>query len=186
MPSNRLILCRPLLLQPSIPASGSFPMSRLFISGGQRIGASASASVLPMNIQGWFPLELTGLISLQSRGLSRVFSNTTVQKHQFFSAQSSSGSNSHIHTRRRKFGHTQREVREVRTEVEIRGRQLQAKDGWQHQRLGEARKDPLLGPQRGGKALWHLEFELCPSQLWENPLLMVEAPWFGARGLHTT
>ena len=71
----------------SFPASGSFPVSRLFSSGGQSIGASASASVLPMNIQGWFPLELTGLISLQSKGLSRVFSNTTVQKHQFFSTQ---------------------------------------------------------------------------------------------------
>ena len=68
----------------SFPASGSFPMSRLFTSGDQSIGASASASVLPMNIQGWFPLGLTGLISLLSKGLSRVFSNTTVQKHQFF------------------------------------------------------------------------------------------------------
>ena len=67
----------------SFPASGSFPMSRLFASGGQSIGALASASILPMNIQDWFPLGLTGLISLQSKGLSRVFSNTTVQKHQF-------------------------------------------------------------------------------------------------------
>ena len=66
----------------SFPASGSFPMSWLFASGGQRIGGSGSASVLPMNIQGWFPLGLTGLISLQSKGLSRVFSSTTVQKHQ--------------------------------------------------------------------------------------------------------
>ena len=65
----------------SFPASGSCPMSRLFTSGGQIIGASASASVLPMNIQGWFPLGLTGFISLLSKGLSRVFSNTTVQKH---------------------------------------------------------------------------------------------------------
>ena len=64
----------------SFPASGSFPMSRLFTSGGQSIGASASASVLPMNIQDWFPLGLTGLISLKSKGLSRVFFNTTVQK----------------------------------------------------------------------------------------------------------
>ena len=71
----------------SLSASGSFPMSQLFKSGGQSIGASASASVLPVNIQGWFPLGLTGLISLLSKGLSRVFSNTTVQKHQFFSAQ---------------------------------------------------------------------------------------------------
>ena len=82
----------------SFPASGSFPMSQLFASGGQSIGASASAPVLPMNIQDWFPLGWTGCISLQSKGLSRVFSNTTVQKHQFFSAQSFSQSNSHIHT----------------------------------------------------------------------------------------
>ena len=68
----------------SFPASGSFQMSQLFISGGQRIGVSASASVLPMNTQDWFPLWWTGWISLQSKGLSRVFSNTTVQKHQFF------------------------------------------------------------------------------------------------------
>ena len=71
----------------SFPASGSFPMRQFFTSGGQSIGVSASASVLPMNIQGWFPLGLTGWISLQSKGLSRVFSNTTVQKHQFFGSQ---------------------------------------------------------------------------------------------------
>ena len=71
----------------SFPASGSFPMSQLFASGGQSIGVSTSASVLPMNIQDWFPLGWTGWISLQSKGLSRVFSNTTVQKHQLFSAQ---------------------------------------------------------------------------------------------------
>ena len=71
----------------SFPASGSFLMSWLFASGGQSIGASATATVLPMNIQGWFPLGWTGLISLQSKRLSRVFSNTTVQKHQFFSTQ---------------------------------------------------------------------------------------------------
>ena len=82
----------------SFPASSSFPMSQLSASGGQSIGASASASVLLMNTQGWFPLGLTGLISLLSKGLSRVFSNTTVQKHQFFSAQLSLWSNSHIHT----------------------------------------------------------------------------------------
>ena len=69
------------------PASGSFPMSQFFTSGGQSIRDSASASVLPMNIQDWFPLGLAGLISMQSRELSRIFSNTTVQKHQFFSAQ---------------------------------------------------------------------------------------------------
>ena len=69
------------------PASGSFPVSQFFILGGQSIGVSASASVLPMNIQDWFPLGWAGWISLQSKGLSRVFSNTTVQKHQFFSAQ---------------------------------------------------------------------------------------------------
>ena len=74
----------------SFPASGSFPMSRLFTSGGQSIGASASAAVLSVNIQGWFPLGLTGLISLLSKELSRVFSNTTVQKHHFFSVQPSS------------------------------------------------------------------------------------------------
>ena len=81
----------------SCPASGSFPISQFFTSGGQSIGVSASASVLPMNIQGWFPLGWTGWISLQSKGLSRVFSNTTVQKHQFFSTQLSSESNSHIY-----------------------------------------------------------------------------------------
>ena len=83
----------------SFPASGSFPMSWLFASGDQSIGVSASASVLPMSIQDWFPLGLTGLTSLQSKGLSRVFSNTTVQKHPFFGSQSSSWSNSHICTR---------------------------------------------------------------------------------------
>ena len=80
-PSNNLILCYPLFLLPqSFPASGSFPMSQFFASGGQSIGVSASASVFPMNIQDWFPLGLTGLISLQSKGLSRVSSSTTVQK----------------------------------------------------------------------------------------------------------
>ena len=73
----------------SFPASGSSPMSQLFTSGGQSIRASASASVLPMNIQGWFPLGLTGLISLQSKGLSRVFSSTAIQKHKFFGTQPS-------------------------------------------------------------------------------------------------
>ena len=82
----------------SLPASRSFPMSQLFASGGQSTGVSASASVLPMNTQHWSPLGWTGWISLQSKGLSRVFSNITVQKHQFFSAQPSSQSNSHIHT----------------------------------------------------------------------------------------
>ena len=82
----------------SFPASGSFPISQLFAWGGQSIGVSALASVLPKNTQDWSPLGWTGWISLQSRGLSRVFSNTTVQKHQFFSAQPSSQSNSHIHT----------------------------------------------------------------------------------------
>ena len=82
----------------SFPASGSFQMSQLFASGTQSIGVSASASVLLMNIQDWFPLGWTSWISLQSKGLPKVFSNTTVQKHQFFSAQLSSQSNSHIHT----------------------------------------------------------------------------------------
>ena len=95
MPSNRLTLCSPLLL-PSFSASGPFPMSQFFELGGQSIGASAS--VFPMNIQGWFPLGLTGLISLQFKGLLRVFSRTTVQKNQLFSAQISLWSNSHIHT----------------------------------------------------------------------------------------
>ena len=82
----------------SFPASGSFQISQFFPSGGQSISVSASASVRPMNIQNWFPLGWTGWISLLSRGLSRVFSNTTVQKHQFFGAQPSFRSNSHIHT----------------------------------------------------------------------------------------
>ena len=83
-------------LQPFL-ASGSFPMSQFFASGGQSIRVSASASVLPMNIQDWFPLGWTGWISLQPKGLSRVFSNITVQKHQFFCAQLPLWSNSHIH-----------------------------------------------------------------------------------------
>ena len=88
MPSNHLILCHPLLLLPSIfPSNRSFPVNQFFMSGGQSFGVSASASVFPMNIQDWFPIGLTGWISLQSNGLSRVFFNTTVQKHQFFSAQ---------------------------------------------------------------------------------------------------
>ena len=82
----------------SCPESWSFPMSQLFTSGGQSIGVSASTSVLPMNTQDWSPLRWTGWISLQSKGLSRVFSNSTVQTHQFFSAQLSLWSNSHIHT----------------------------------------------------------------------------------------
>ena len=82
----------------SLPASESFPMSHLFTSGGQSIGVSPLASVLPKNTQDWSPLGWTGWTSLQPKGLSRVFSNTTVQKHQFFSAQLSSQSNSHTHT----------------------------------------------------------------------------------------
>ena len=82
----------------SLPASGSFPMSQLFAWGGQSIGVSASTSVLPMNTQDWSSSEWTGWISLQSKGHSRVLSNTTIQKHQFFSAQLSLYSNSHIHT----------------------------------------------------------------------------------------
>ena len=89
MPSNHLILCRHLLLLPSIfPSIRVFSqMSQLFATGGQRIGVSASTSVLPMNTQDWSPLGWAGWISLQSKGLSRVLSNTTVQKHQFFGAQ---------------------------------------------------------------------------------------------------
>ena len=81
----------------SFPATGSFPMSQFFESGDQNIGASASASVLPMNTQDWSPLGWTGWISLQSKGFSRVFSNTTIQKHQFVSSQPFLWSNSHIH-----------------------------------------------------------------------------------------
>ena len=82
----------------SLPASESFPKSQLFAWGGQNTGVSALASFLPMNTQDWSPLEWSGWILLNSKGLSRVFSNTTVQKHQFFCAQLSSQSNSHIHT----------------------------------------------------------------------------------------
>ena len=95
-PSNHLILCLPYSsCSQSFPESGSFPVSQLFTSAGQSI--EASASVLPVNIQGWFSLGVTGLIFLQSKGLSRVFSSTTVWSHQFFSAQSSLWSNSCIH-----------------------------------------------------------------------------------------
>ena len=88
MSSSHLILCCPLLLLPPIPpTSGSFPMSQLFSWGGQNIGVSSSTSVLPMNIQDCSPLGWTSWVSLQSKGLSRVFSNTTVQKHQFFGTQ---------------------------------------------------------------------------------------------------
>ena len=90
-------LSSPFCLQ-SFPASGSFLMSQLFASSGQSVGASASLLVLPMNIQGCFPLGLTSLISLLFKGLSRVFFNTTVQKHQFFSTQPSLWYDSHIHT----------------------------------------------------------------------------------------
>ena len=91
MLSNHLTICHPLLLcLQSFPASGSFPMRWLLASGGQSIGASASATILPMNIQGWFPLGLTGLISFQSKGLT----TTTIQKHQFFTSQLSLWTNS--------------------------------------------------------------------------------------------
>ena len=104
-PSNRW--CHPNISSSVVPfsshlqpflASGSFVVSHFFTAGGQRIGVSPSISVLPMNLQDWFPLGWTGWISLQSKGLSGVFSNTTVQKHQFFGAQLSSQSNSHIYT----------------------------------------------------------------------------------------
>ena len=98
MPSNYLILYRPLLLLPSIfPSIRVFSNESVLSIGGQSIGVSASASVLPMNIQDWFPLGCTGWISLQSKGLSRVFSNTTVQKHQFFSTQLYSPTFTSIH-----------------------------------------------------------------------------------------
>ena len=99
MPSSHLILCLLFSSCPqSLPASESFPMSQLFTWGGQSTGVSALASFLPKKSQGWSPSEWTGWISLQFKGLARVFSNTTVQKHQFFGAQPSSQSNSHIHT----------------------------------------------------------------------------------------
>ena len=99
MPSNHLVLFRTLLnLIPSFPASGSFPMSHLFTSGGQSTGASASSSVLQRKIQGWFPLGLTFLICLWSKGLTTIFSRTVVQKHQFFGAQPSLWSSSHTGT----------------------------------------------------------------------------------------
>ena len=99
MPSSHLILCRPLLLLPTIPPSIKvFSNESLFAWSGQSTGVSALASFLPKKSQGWSPLEWTSWISLQSKGLSRVFSNTTLQKHQFFGAQPSSQSNSHIHT----------------------------------------------------------------------------------------
>ena len=99
MPSSHLILCHPLLLLPPIPPSIRVfsNQSQLFAWGGQSTGVSALASFLPKKSQGWSPSEWTGWISLQSNGLSRVFSNTTVQKHQFFGDQLSSQSNSHIH-----------------------------------------------------------------------------------------
>ena len=98
MPSNHLIPCCPLLLPSIFPSIRSYQMSQFFPSGGQSIRISASTSLLRMNTQDWFPLGWTGWISLQSKGLSRVFSNTTVQQNQFFCAQLSSQSNSHIHT----------------------------------------------------------------------------------------
>ena len=96
-PSHLLLSPSPPAPQ-SLPASESFPVSQLFAWGGQTIGVSALVSFFPKNTHDWSPLEWTGWISLQSKGLSRVFSNTTVQKHQFLSAQLSSQSNSHIHT----------------------------------------------------------------------------------------
>ena len=99
IPSNHLILCHPFSSCPKFfSASGSFPMSWFFASDGQSIWASVSASVLPINIQGWCPLGLIDLISLLSKGLSKVFSSTIVQKHQFLGTQPSLWSNSHIHT----------------------------------------------------------------------------------------
>ena len=99
IPSSHLILYIPFSSCPhSLPESESFPMTQLFAWGGQRTGVSALASFLPKKSQGWSPLEWNGWISLQSKGLLRVFSNTTVQRHQFFRAQLSSQSNSHIHT----------------------------------------------------------------------------------------
>ena len=98
MPSDHLILCRPLLLPSIFPSIRVFSNESVVHIRGQSTGGSASASVLPMNIRGWFPLELTGLISLLSMGLPRVFSSTTIWKHQFFCTQPSLWSNFHIHT----------------------------------------------------------------------------------------
>ena len=104
MPSNHLILCHPLLLPPSIfPTSGSFPMSQLFAWGGQSTGVSALPPFIPKKSQGWSPSEWTGWISLQSKGLSRVFSNTTVQKPQFFGAQPSSQSKENTKDKTQKY-----------------------------------------------------------------------------------
>ena len=98
MPSNHLVLCHPLFLLPSIfPSIRVFSNQPTLASSGQSIGASVSTSTLPVNIKDWFPLRFIGLISLQSKGLSRVFSNTTVQKHQSFSTQLCLWSNFHIH-----------------------------------------------------------------------------------------
>ena len=102
---HHLTLCRPLLLcLQSFPASEFFPISQLFASGGQSIGTLAAASVPPMNIQGWFPIGWTGWISLESKGLSRVFSNTTVQKHQLFITQPSLWSHSQTHWQNEEMG----------------------------------------------------------------------------------
>ena len=99
MPFSHLIVCHPLSSRlQSFLEYGSFPMSWFFVSGGQSIGVSASASVLTMNIQDWFPLGWTGWTSLRSKGLSKVFSNTIVKNNQFFGTQLSIQSNSHIHT----------------------------------------------------------------------------------------
>ena len=98
MPRNHLILCRPLLLPFIFPSIRVFFNVLFFTSGGQSIGVSVLVSVLPINIQDRFPVGLTGWISLPSKGLSRVFSNTMVQRHQFFGARLSLESNSHIHT----------------------------------------------------------------------------------------
>ena len=103
MPSNHLILCCPLLLPSVFPSIRVFSSDQFFASGDQSIGALASASILPTNTQDWFPLGLTSLISLQSKGLSRVFSSTTIQKPQFFDAQPSVWCNSHKYSKNHSF-----------------------------------------------------------------------------------
>jgi len=121
------------------PASGSFLMSWLFVSGGQNIGVSALASVIPVNIQDWFPLGWTGWISLQSKGLSRVFSNSTVQKHQFHGAQLALQSNYHIHTwlmlklKFKYFGHLLRRTDSLQKTI-ILGK-IVGKRKWRGQRM---------------------------------------------------
>ena len=160
----------------SFPASGSFLMSWFFTSDGQSIGVSAS--ILPMHIQDWFPLGLSALISLQSKGLSRVFSNTTLQKHQFFSTQPSLWSNSHIHTWCKELTHWKRpwcwERLKAGGEGDDRGW-----DGWMASQLGrhEFEQVPGIGDGHGSLVCcssWgHKELNTWATELnwWNNRLI---------------